>query len=265
MSANWLYKSSKGIDILPELIDLEQMWYQTESNSAELIDGIVAVSSEILNADLNKQDNLYNVIDFLLDEMAFSGPGLQELPESLLSCVNYCITHRTGGHIAMSIVFCHVLQKLNFECLVSEINEELTLMVKLSNSEVILIDPLTGATEYLIASDDVKQSIVSDVASLVNPIEYDELIKIVLTEQKINLLEENQFELALACVETLMELLPEDPYERRDRGLVLKELNCAKWAKDDFDYFIKACPNDPMARFIRLQLEEQQSNIETIH
>lgn len=266
MSANWSYKSTHSINVVPELIQLEQSWYsQGTGHSLDSLNQVIDAVRDHCEINSDKQTSLYQVIDYLLDELAFTGPGLQELPESDLSSVNYCIQNRTGSHLTMSLVFCHILQELGFESVISDVNEEIVLVVKLSNSEVIIVDSLTGATEYLIANDDVKNSIVSDVAAVVNPIDHEELIKITLTEQKMCLLEENQFELALLCVEALMELLPEDPYERRDRGLVLKELNCEKWAKDDFDYFIKACPNDPMAMFIRLQLEDQSPIVETIH
>ena len=173
--------------------------------------------------------------------------------------------HRTGNEITLSVIFCHLLKSLGFDALISDLNEGVALAVRLSSSEIVLIDAISGATEYLISNDDVKSSLVSDIAQYAKPLEQEELLKLLLTEQKLALLEEDMFEQALFCVEVLMELLPEDPYERRDRGLVLNQLDCGKWAKEDFDYFIKACPNDPMAMFIRMQLEEQSQMVATIH
>ena len=51
------------------------------------------------------------------------------------------------------------------------------------------------------------------------------------------MLDEGLYVEALKCVECLMELLPEDPYERRDRGLVLNQLDCEAWAKGRFGLF----------------------------
>lgn len=266
MSVNWLYQPSNKKSLIRLVLEHEQSWLEqfsiaeVESELAQLL-GVLTEHHQ----DGNDQEQLYKIIDILIDDIGFTGPGLQLLPESALSNLSYCIMHRTGNELTLAIVFDHLLQQLGYKSMLSDVDGGIALVVQLTHSEYIVIDPLSGATEYLISQQDVKEHLTNDISRYANPFNVDDLVKIVLTEQKLAMLDEGLYVEALKCVECLMALLPEDPYERRDRGLVLNQLNCEAWAKEDLDYFLKACPNDPMASFIRLQLEEQPHIVDTIH
>jgi len=267
MSVNWLYEPTHEKSLIRTLLEYEKNWQ--EQFSIEQVEQELVLLLEQLSAKTNKnkteQDNLYSLIDTLIDEIGFTGPGLQMLPESALANLSFCIMHRTGNELTLAIVFNYLLNQLGYKAMLSDVDEGIALVVKLTHSEYVVIDPLSGATEYLISQQDVKEHLTDDIGRYANPCKLDELVKIMLTDQKLAMLDEGLFAQALKCVECLMELLPEDPYERRDRGLVLNQLDCEAWAKEDFDYFLKACPNDPMAMFIRLQLEEQHHIVATIH
>lgn len=267
MSANWLYQAESSDELLQEVLLLEQNWQYVFSLNEieEQLAAHVSYLKNIDHSDLNPSDRFYALLDVIFDELAFSGPGMQTIPESSLANVSYCIMHRTGNYLSMSVVLAYLLKQLGFDASIAEVEEQIGLVIKLSNSELIVVDALSGGCEYLISSDDVRDSMTNEIATFAKPIPTDEIVKILLTEQKIFMLEEGFLEEALNCVETLMELLPEDPYERRDRGLVLQQLECDKWAKDDFDYFIKACPNDPMTMFLKMQMDDLHGQLETIH
>lgn len=267
MTANWLYESNQVDDLIEQILTHERNWQEqfTLDQLLNQIQHYVAELSQVLSSEVTAQENFYRVVDAIFDELAFSGPGEQMLPESSLSNVSYAIMHRTGNHVSLSVVLRELLRRLGFNAFISEIESQVTLVVKPSNSELLILDPVTGASEYLISSDDVRETMANEIASFAKELDAEAVVKDVLTEQKIALLGEGLFEEALKCVETLMDLLPEDPYERRDRGLVLQQLDCGHWAKDDFDYFIKACPNDPMAVFIKSQLEDSLQSTQTIH
>ena len=51
-------------------------------------------------------------------------------------------------------------------------------------------------------------------------------------------------------------LNPNDPFERRDRGFLLHQLDCFKVAYDDYQYFVEQCPKDPAAQLLKLQLDK---------
>ncbi|PWW15997.1 MULTISPECIES: tetratricopeptide repeat protein [Pseudidiomarina] len=76
-----------------------------------------------------------------------------------------------------------------------------------------------------------------------------------LTELKHAFIHDRAFANALTTVHMLLTIHPDDPYEIRDRGYVLEELDCQQAAVDDYLYFVEQCPDDPSAQLLRLQLE----------
>ena len=60
---------------------------------------------------------------------------------------------------------------------------------------------------------------------------------------------------ALTCSALLLELSPDDPYERRDRGFLLHQLDCLSLAFKDYDFFIRQCPRDPVAELLKTQMQ----------
>ena len=89
--------------------------------------------------------------------------------------------------------------------------------------------------------------------------------KLFLAQQKWSFISENKFGHALTCVEMLMELIGDDPYERRDRGYLLNQLDCPKMARDDLQFFVDECPDDPAIEIIQHQIEELEDNNKTHH
>ena len=73
---------------------------------------------------------------------------------------------------------------------------------------------------------------------------------------KNSLIREEQFPQALKCVDILIALRPEDPFERRDRGFLLHQLDCFKVAYDDYQFFVENCPKDPAAQLLKMQLDK---------
>ncbi|KFZ28636.1 hypothetical protein IDAT_07755 [Pseudidiomarina atlantica] len=76
-----------------------------------------------------------------------------------------------------------------------------------------------------------------------------------LSELKHAFISDRRFADALTTVHMLLTVLPDDPYEIRDRGYILEELDCNHVAVDDYQYFVEQCPDDPSAQLLRLQLE----------
>ena len=79
------------------------------------------------------------------------------------------------------------------------------------------------------------------------------------------LIKEKDFDKALKCVDILLSLRPDDPFERRDRGFLLHQLDCFKVAYDDYRYFVQQCPKDPAAQLLKMQLDKISFNEATLH
>ncbi len=79
------------------------------------------------------------------------------------------------------------------------------------------------------------------------------------------LIREERNDEALSYISHLMHYYPDDPYEVRDRGLVLAQMGCYHVATEDFEYFIDQCPQDPTATLLKNQLEELRQDSYPIH
>lgn len=77
--------------------------------------------------------------------------------------------------------------------------------------------------------------------------EPQELLERIETVFKMALTREGKYEETLRLIEYRLAMSPEDPYEIRDRGMVLASMDCYQAALEDINYFIDQCPEDPSA------------------
>jgi len=82
---------------------------------------------------------------------------------------------------------------------------------------------------------------------------------------KSALLREERYTLALKCTDLALTFVPDDPYEIRDRGFIYQQLDCHQVAKNDYQFFIDQCPEDPAAELLKSQLKALDENSVTIH
>lgn len=97
--------------------------------------------------------------------------------------------------------------------------------------------------------------------------EATELLERLETVFKMALTSEGKYAEALQLIEYRLIFTPEDPYEIRDRGMVLASLDCFQAAYDDLSYFIDQCPDDPSAMMLKLEMAslERQSKASVFH
>ncbi|WP_150539233.1 SirB1 family protein [Actinobacillus vicugnae] len=95
----------------------------------------------------------------------------------------------------------------------------------------------------------------------------NELLERVETVFKMALTRERKYEETLRLIEYRLIFSPEDPYEIRDRGMVLASMDCYQAAYDDLSYFIDQCPEDPSAVMLKLEMQslEKKSKENRIH
>lgn len=84
--------------------------------------------------------------------------------------------------------------------------------------------------------------------------EPDELLERLETVLKMSLTREGRFEEILKLIEYRLTEQPDDPYEIRDRGMILASLECYQAAVDDLNYFIDQCPDDPSAMMLKMEM-----------
>ncbi|WGE79358.1 SirB1 family protein [Actinobacillus equuli] len=102
---------------------------------------------------------------------------------------------------------------------------------------------------------------------LLRKAQLNELLERVETVFKMALTREKKYEETLRVIEYRLAFSPEDPYEIRDRGMVLASMDCYQAAYEDLSYFIDQCPEDPSAVMLKLEMKglEQKSKESRLH
>ena len=92
-----------------------------------------------------------------------------------------------------------------------------------------------------------------------------EIIERLINVSKSALLRENCMAEALRASELLLRMKPGDPLETRDRGFIYEQLDCPRFAAEDFEYFIEQCPDDPVADVLKMQLAALDLSPKPLH
>jgi regulator of sirC expression with transglutaminase-like and TPR domain len=208
-------------------------------------------------------ERLEAVVDMFYSQWLFSASGLV-VPEHKLNSFSYTLTMRSGSPTTLAILLCHFLQQAKFDASVTINQNDLGVHVAISDEEGYLLEPTSGQQSWYIIPENADE----ENGQQQEPLELifdDEVYKLFLAQQKWSFIAANKFGHALVCVEMLMDLLGDDPYERRDRGYLLNQLDCPKMARDDLQFFIDECPDDPAIEIIQHQLAELEDNNKTHH
>jgi regulator of sirC expression with transglutaminase-like and TPR domain len=257
-------------DLLADILLFESKWEPTTEVQptmamvAKIVEQIqlsmVADDADQLQLGMNQ---LNDALDHFYLNMAFSSTT-QSMPESLLNSLSYLINYHTGECLSMSILLSHVLNRLGFTCDIMVLNHEIMLQVKLDDNEAVVIDAISG--EQFLEQNEIIENVLPGAEQAGNHVlDKMSIIQIYLTQQKLAFTDENHYDKALYCIELLIETTPDDPYQRRDRGFLLHQLDCFSLARNDFEFFIDQCPEDPAAQLLKMQLEDFDGAEHTVH
>jgi regulator of sirC expression with transglutaminase-like and TPR domain len=87
----------------------------------------------------------------------------------------------------------------------------------------------------------------------------------VLGNLKANYLRRGDFARALAAVDRLVHLNPDNPTELRDRGAIYQRLECPRAAYADLERYLRLVPSDPEADVIRAALVSLATDAGRLH
>ncbi|ASM50536.1 hypothetical protein PESP_a2586 [Pseudoalteromonas espejiana DSM 9414] len=208
-------------------------------------------------------DRLESLLDIFYSKWLFSASGLK-VPEYKINSVSYTLTMRSGSITTLGILLTHLLEQAQLDASVCINQGDISVHVAISDEEGYIIEPSSGQQSWYIIPENADEENGQEQEPL-ELVYNDEVYKLFLAQQKWSFISENKFGHALVCVELLMELLGDDPYERRDRGYLLNQLDCPKMARDDLQFFIDECPDDPAIEIIQHQIEELEDNNKTHH
>lgn len=222
----------------------------------------------------NETERLTQLLDFVYQDL-----GFECLPEGYFSSdsilMHKLLVHRKGMPISMAAILLHLAASLKVPLFAVNFPTQLILRAELKNAvgrrEVRFINPWNGKTvsveeleKWLMAEAHYGATVSPEYLRRAEPFELLERVEMLF---KMALTKEKKFEEALRLIEYRLMFSPDDPYEIRDRGMVLASMDCYQAAYEDLSYFIDQCPEDPSAMMLKSEMRglEQKCKESWVH
>ncbi|MGL5812242.1 SirB1 family protein [Aeromonas sp.] len=178
------------------------------------------------------------------------------------------LTRRKGIPVSLGILIIQLGRKIGLD--VEGICFPGHFLVSFAGSEgEVYVDPFNGDELSLHRIELLLRGALGNLATLsddlLQPSGQWEIIERLLNVSKGALLREERMTEALRCSELLLRMKPGDPLETRDRGFIYEQLDCPRFAADDFEYFIEQCPDDPVADVLKTQLAALDLSPKPLH
>ena len=240
--------------LMQKLVLLEEFVFSTNNTRTDSVDELIEcckLTSEGFDDPLEQAEQLINelfISQLLIDNHNDVWPVMAYQLHSSLD-------HRTISPTLKAIVLRHVIEACGYDCDIVFVPEKVMVRLICDDMYAIIFDPVTGESlnweEFDFRMDEAEDLNSYQPESM----SHISLIVKHLSALKTALIKEGHFDKALKCVDILLAVSPNDPFERRDRGFLLHQLDCFKVAVDDYRYFVQQCPKDPAAQLLKIQLD----------
>ncbi len=226
---------------------------------------------EELTAKLAERDNpvlkLALILQHFYQNWSFSGDW-EEFYRFENTQVSKVLERRKGIPITLGILLLYFFRKAGLNAQGICFPSQFLICVEIAG-DTLYIDPFDGQRLERNDMELKLRGVLGNHARLkpehLNSADHKVILKRLLGMMKASLIREEKVSDALVCSDILLRLEPDDPYEVRDRGFLLQQLDCFGVASDDFEYFIKKCPDDPVVELLKIQLKEMAQNFTVMH
>ena len=204
---------------------------------------------------------------FLFEQEGFTG-NRAEYDDPRNSFLDLVLERRTGLPITLSVVYIELGRRLDLET--SGIGFPGHFLTKvLSDQGEVVIDPFYGC----VLDEGQCRKRLEQIAGpdarfdprMLQSIDHPGILRRILNNLKRLHLTQSEWNLALACCERLILLVPEDPIERLERGLVYRKLECFGPALSDIDFFLRRCPDHPSTPGLQVLRDELSRRTRHMH
>lgn len=244
---------------LLEIYAITQAEKQTEALSAQLDDLAQQAQSKI-DQTQDVRTQIQQLMQLVYQEWAFTcDEDPYHFPADCL-LLDQFLANKQGADASLGALVLFLAERLNLPLLPVNFSTQLLLRADIEG-DMLLINPSDGQT---IRQAVLNQWIADYVGFYKLPEIYDispaddkalETIKAHVAQHlKNGLIREERTDEALRYINERLKLNPKNPYEIRDRGLVMAILGCTKEAVADFRFFVQRCPTDPLAGLLRDQI-----------
>ncbi|WP_371372710.1 tetratricopeptide repeat protein [Thalassotalea aquiviva] len=260
---------SQNLNIVHSISLIEQELFSVKADKIrdlkQLVDALVIDSQqqiESIDDALDRAEKLLELLfvdNLLVDSEQTVWPLTSQLLET-------SIAFRSIAPPLKSLLLLYIIRSCGFSCDAVFVPDEVMIRIVCDDDYAIIFNPIDGKPinwfeleQRIENPESLEQSISIETVS------DQDLIAQHLMSLKTALIREQQFELALKCTDIILGLRPEDPYQRKERGALLQQLDCYKVAFDDYRYFVEKCPKDPSAKILQIQLEMIQHLDPVLH
>ena len=203
------------------------------------------------------EDRAARFNDFFFDELGFAG-NTESYDDPRNSFLNDVIDRRRGIPISLSLVYTEIGTRLGLP--VVGVGFPGHFLVKWVAPAELLVDAFHGR---VISRDECGERLRASFGPsatlderMLAPASPREILTRWLRNLKQNYLARGDFMRALAAVDRIVLIAPDEASEIRDRGILYHRVECYAAALADFERYLALAPNDLMAGEIRSRLPE---------
>ncbi|MDY4281709.1 MAG: SirB1 family protein [[Pasteurella] mairii] len=255
-------------------LEMESFYLCTTADGGEdlrtirsLMGGLVRKARKAIPADFDVKEKIHRLLQLMYGDWGFyCDRNSYFRPENLY--LSYVLRSKQGMPVSLGCILLYLADKLDLPIYPVLFPTQLILRADV-DGKVAFIDPWNG--KYV--SQDYLQTLYEGAfgfgatltAEELEPADEGELVARFSQLAKTTLIREEHNTEALRYIDNLLWRYPNDPYEIRDRGLVLAQMGCFNAAAKDIEFFIEKCPEDPTALLLAGQISELKQTVESIH
>ncbi|WP_448552637.1 SirB1 family protein [Thalassotalea montiporae] len=251
-------------DLLRAVMLVEEFIFEHKSSVLPLIDEMVEYCEQEL-ADIEEPlAQAEHFINLLFLDLLFIEKKRNSWPVPALKLAE-AVSHREIHPVLKAVVFKTIGEQCGFEIDLVFVPEKVMLRLICDQQFAIIFDPLNGESLNWEELDTRLDELPQEPSEYLESMDTKAVLVEYLSALKNALIDAQQYTEALRCVDVLITLKPDDPFQRRDRGFLLHQLDCFKVAYDDYQYFVNECPQDPAAQILKIQLDNIKISNTILH
>lgn len=257
---------SEGIMIVSQSIRVDFPLMQVQAQLDSLVEAAkVAID---LHEDTDNESRINQLLMLFYHQWQFSGAdGIYSLSDMLW--LDKVLASKRGTPASLGSIFLYIAEQLEIDIEAAVFPTQLLMSTQKQDGSQWFINPANGETLSWHTLNLWLKGTVDPYSELddeqLDVAENSVIIRKLFDTLKASLMEEKKMELALKVCETLLALDPDNPYEIRDRGLILAHLDCNHVALSDLNYFIEQCPEDPISEMIKIQIYSLDNHPVVLH
>jgi regulator of sirC expression with transglutaminase-like and TPR domain len=223
-----------------------------------------------IGGEMDEQARIQQLNAYFYGELGFAGDKQDYyLPDN--SLLNQVIERRRGIPITLAVIYIRLAEAIGLDAYGIGFPGHYLVGVHAEHAEIIL-DPFDhGHTLNHGQLRNMLQQLTHDHADDIVlernllPAAKSETVVRMLRNLKQIYIEAQKVELALACIEMILSILPESPDELRDRGMIYQHIEYTQGAISDLTHYLKLVPDAEERNVIEALLDSLQTQHKSLH